>query len=274
MSFDAFEESAAGGRPVELYTFMRGASEFRYTSADRDVTFDSQDYTAVPIVRDRLVAVAELRQAAIKLRAPSDFVPAGWFKVNPPTEVIAVTIRTYHEGDPDAEARVVWVGSLASVSFLSGDQAELSIENVLTSMRRTGLRRNWQKNCPHVLYGPGCNVDKDDFRTDATVDALSGNTITASEFDALDDGHFYGGFVEYDLAGGIVERRYVTAHAGAVLTLNTQPAGLTVGAAVRAFPGCAHNTGPNGCARFDNQPNYGGQRFIPIKNPFGGTPIF
>ena len=49
---------------------------------------------------------------------------------------------------------------------------------------------------------------------------------------------------------------------------------LTGPVAAIAYPGCDHTRlGELGCAGFGNIPNYGGQDWIPLKNPMGGSAI-
>ena len=51
MTYTTLETSAQSGRPVELYEFINGATAYRYTSADGDVVYGGNTYTAAPIAR-------------------------------------------------------------------------------------------------------------------------------------------------------------------------------------------------------------------------------
>jgi hypothetical protein len=46
MTYEAFESSVEGGRPVELYKFIIGADVYRYTSAEDEIVppFDANTY--------------------------------------------------------------------------------------------------------------------------------------------------------------------------------------------------------------------------------------
>ena len=47
------------------------------------------------------------------------------------------------------------------------------------------------------------------------------------------------------------------------------------GAQVIALPGCDRTLGPNGCPKFRNELNYGGQPTLKgMRNPFGSDPVF
>ena len=71
-----------------------------------------------------------------------------------------------------------------------------------------------------------------------------------------------------------VERRFIVTHVDATLRLLT-PAALAPDARVVAFPGCDRTLGPNGCPKFRNELNYGGQPTLKgMRNPFGSDPVF
>jgi hypothetical protein len=55
-TFDFYESSLQGGRPLELYTISVGLEEFRYTSNAVDVTYSSKLYSSIPIRRGEVVA--------------------------------------------------------------------------------------------------------------------------------------------------------------------------------------------------------------------------
>jgi len=68
--------------------------------------------------------------------------------------------------------------------------------------------------------------------------------------------------------------RNIIAQVGDTITIN-RPFGSDVVAddPFSAYPGCAHTPG---CCRdkFENWPNYGGQEFLPVKNPYTGNLIY
>jgi hypothetical protein len=69
-------------------------------------------------------------------------------------------------------------------------------------------------------------------------------------------------------------RRTITSHVGDTITIN-RPFGSNVvaGAAFSAYAGCDHT--PDCCReKFDNILNYGGQEFLPTKNPYTGNLIY
>lgn len=272
MSYDSTEQSIQGGAPVEIYTFMRDAKVWRFTSADRDVEVSATTYSKATIRRSEIEAGQEFARAALTLEVPRSFEIAELYRVSPPTSVVTCMLRQYHEGD--GELATLWTGRVLNVEF-QGAGARITMEPIFTSARRLGLRRMYQRQCPHVLYsqGPGlCNVDPDDHDVAGTVASIDGFVVEVAAADALPDGHFAGGFLEFAPEAGVVERRFIESHVGAELTLATPPNGLAVSDDVTLFPGCDHTLAV--CdSKFDNAVNFGGFAFMPSTNPFGGSPV-
>jgi uncharacterized phage protein (TIGR02218 family) len=273
MTYDAKENSVYEGSPVELYQFARGTAEYwRYTSADADETYLGGVYSAVAISRNKIELSQNVQTASLQIEVPIDTAFAQEFMAGSPTDPISFTLFRFHEGD--AEVASIWIGRVVNVEF-----KELTVdvlcETSYTSLKRPTLRRLYQYTCPHVLYdeGPGlCNVDKDNFKTTATLSAVSGVTITSATFGLQADTYYSGGFVELT-TGGVINRRFITNHVGNDLTLNQVLFGAASGMSVDVYPGCAHNL--DTCrTKFNNLVNYGGFPWIPQKNPFGGAPIF
>jgi uncharacterized phage protein (TIGR02218 family) len=267
MTYDARETGAQTGEPVELYEFAHGPNFYRYTSADRDVVFESKTFTAVPLSRSAIEATQEIARGALTLTCARTLPLLSLFNPVPPSEVITAVVRRFHRGD--TEAVVIWMGRVLNVGW-AGLEAQIRCESVYSSIKRPGLRRMYQKQCPHVLYSQQCGVDREDWKVTAEVLSVSGLSVT---LDSL-TGNFGGGYIEWQPQPGIIERRAIRSNSGAVLSINFQAIGLTVGASVDVFPGCDHSLGAGGCAGYGNEPNYGGFPFIPIKNPFSGTPIY
>lgn len=270
MTFDAVEKSTQGGAPVELFTFARDTLRWRYTSADRAVTVLSATFAAAAISRSEIEAGQEIGRSAITINVPRDLPIADLYRVAPPSAPITCLVQQYHEGD--GEVATLWTGRILGVEF-AGAAAQIRCEPIFTSIKRLGLRRMYQRTCPHVLYGSACKVNKAAQLVAGAVDSISGFVVSVSEADAEDDGHFAGGFLEFEVAASVFERRFITDHTGAALTLATSPFGLAVGMAVNLYPGCDHTLATCN-AKFSNAVNYGGFAFMPTKNPFGGDPIF
>lgn len=268
MTYDIRERSVQDGAPVELYEFARVNKYWLFTSAEQEIAIGSDIYTSTPIQRTAVEVNTEQARNALKLTVRRDFVIADLFRQSPPTDVIALTIKRFHR-DEEEDVAVVWIGRVLNCSF-EGAKAVLTCEPVSVSLKRQGLRRLYQKQCPHPLYGEGCFVDKEDFKHETTITDVNGVTVTVASLDSLP---YAGGFLEYEDMDGNLERRFIRSFSGLVLTLNLPFNDLESATAVTVYPGCNH-TMETCDTVFDNLENYGGMPFIPIHNPFDGTPIF
>jgi len=264
-------------QPLELYHFNRGVMDWFFTSADTDITFETNLYEAVPIKRSKIISTQDLGKTGLKLTMSRRVSFLDQFIATSPTDVITLTVTRIHSGDTDKA--IVWRGRVINVKFKE-NESEVSCQPIFSSLKRPGLRRVYQLNCPHVLYGNECTLIKTNFDIAATLSAVSGNILTSTSFivsinATFDADHFVGGFVEFDNAG-LIDKRFITEHnnSAGTITLNL-PFGseVIVGSSVTAFPGCRHTTSV--CSgKFSNIANYGGFPFIPQKNPMDGTPVF
>lgn len=269
MAFDERETGRRTGQPVELYEFAHGPNLYTYTSGQAPVEFDGKTFTPQTISRGSVDATNEVARAGLTITCTKDLPLLDLFNPVPPSDVITLVIRRIHRGDD--EAVVLWMGRILSTGFNGGVQAQIRCESVYTSIKRPGLRRLYQRQCPRVLYS--CGVDREDFKVTREVDAIVGLAITLDTLSGFAAGYFAGGYVEWSPEPGVVERRAIRSQVGAIIWVNFQAAGLQVGDSVDIFPGCDHTLAM--CdAKFSNSLEYGGMPFIPSKNPFDGTPVF
>lgn len=264
MTYDARESSAYSGNPVELYEFNRGSSYWRYTSGDEDIAWNAQTWERVPISRTALDETGELNRVNLEITLQRDNPVADLFRLYPPGDIVTVKIWRKHRDD--AEAVVIWAGRVLNCEF-KGGEAVLHTEPVYTSIRRNGLRRFYQRQCPHVLYGPSCGVNQTLYKASGPVIAISGNTIQVAAAGSFANGYFAGGYVSWLSGAWVTENRLITDHTGVTLTLSAPILGLAVGLSVDVYPGCDHTLST--CqTKFSNHANYGGWPYIPTKNPF------
>lgn len=269
MSFDTVEKSVQDGAPVELYTFTRDAQVWRFTSADRAKVVSGNTYTAAVITRNDIETGTELARSPLRLEVPRDFAVADLWRIWPPTSRVTLLLRQYHEGD--GELITLWSGRVINVEFEEA-RANVIAEPVFTTIKRIGLRRLYQRQCPHVLYGARCGVDKAAHDVAGTIASISGLVLTITAAGSSPDGHFAGGYLEFQPSAGVYERRFIEAHTGSAITVMGSVAGLSGGASVTLYPGCDHTLATCN-AKFSNAVNYGGMPFMPEQNPFGGSPV-
>lgn len=250
---------------IELYKFVVGNERYLHTTAQQPVTYQSEEYAPTYIRRGSLKGTTELARQSLKIRLPRDAPIATRFAGGPPTAVTEVEIYA----QDDAATALVYLGRVLTIAR-QGSEAHADCEPIYTSMRQAGLRRHYQKQCPHTLYDAQCRADRAAFRVDATLSAVNGVEWSATAFGNKPDGWFTGGDIEW---GTLPERRAIVAHTGDTITLASALAEAAAGDDVAAFAGCDHSFAT--CRdKFANEVNYGGMPYIPRKNPFGSDPIF
>ncbi len=270
MTFDVIEKSAGLGKPIECYDFTRSYIHYRYTSAQEDLFLDAQTWKSIPIVRSGIELTSEINRATLKVTVARDNELAAFWLISPPSEPVHLILHQRHEGDTDFA--VAWMGRIVAVEW-TGITATFIIDPTYTSIKRQGLRRKYQRSCPHVLYGSACRLNAESFRLVTQCDSINGLEITSQDASVNGDTYYAGGFVEWEIENGVFERRYITSHTGAYLYLATNPHNLVAGQGMKLYPGCDHTV--TTCnVKFGNMLNYGGMPYIPAKNPFGGSPIY
>lgn len=262
----------------ELYRFVEGDSDFVYTvtSADSEDEYDAgsgvETYVPVALGRDEVESKGEMSRENLTISFSIDNPTARkWFLSSLD---FPLTVAVFSKDLRTETVEIEWKGRLASVSPKKSE-IEFTFESVFTSLRRMGLRQRYQVNCPHALYGKGCNIDKEDFAVTGSVTNVTNAVVTVPAAASYPDGYFSSGIFE-DMNGNL---RFVLSHVGSTLTLIRPMNTLADYAAAngypipcRLFPGC--NRAVDICnSRFGNLNNYGGFPFIPGKNPFGGSSI-
>lgn len=261
-------------RNVELYDFQRGATHWTYCDRGGAVTVAGLNYQYAPIKRGSIAEGSDASHNTLELTVPQDLTLLDLFRGQAPAEPVQVALR--RQRISDGGLATLWTGEVGGVTF-SSSTATIQCLPPLASLRALGLRRNWQKQCPHVLYGAepgGCNASRSAVQVSATITQVTGNVVRAAAFAAQPNGWWTGGYIEWPVSNGAgVARRFIADHSGDAVTLLTQAAPLGVGAVVTALPGCDH-TLATCSSKFANAVNYGGQPWIPLKNPFGSSPIY
>jgi hypothetical protein len=283
MSFENYEESRGLGEPVDLYLFRYGSQAnafYAYTDAERVVTFGGIDYQPITIKRGNFTASGTLDKSTLAVNCPINTGIAELFRVYPPGQVVTLIIRQGHVNDPDAEYKVIWTGRVIQCER-EGSEATLSCEPVATSMRRTGLRRNYQLSCPHVLYGAQCKASKLAATMTTQVINLTDSRVTLQDgwSGAINPNKYIGGMIEWNNAPGKEQRTILRVIDLKTLVLSGPTSGIVAGQNIDVILGCNHQMGvdpqPDGdCLPLHNNiQNFGGQAWIPTSNPINTNPF-
>lgn len=277
MSFEQLETSRARGTPIELFTFRygQGVNEFyAFTDHERAVIFDGVTFEPTAISRAAFVSQGNLDRQSLDVRLPHDSRVARLFRAWPPSSVVNLIIRQGHFDDETGDFLVIWSGRVLSASF-ERFECKLTCEPVQTSMKRAGLRRNYQYGCPHVLYGSECRANAVAATRTPIVISASGSTIVLDPPSWVSGGeqdHFVNGFLRWQSNTG-VEIRTIIAVNGNVLTVAGTSPDLDPGTQIEAVKGCRHTM--SDCADVhDNIHNFGGYPWIPTKSPLKINPYW
>lgn len=267
MSYTGVDTSVELGMPVELFAFQQGYQVWYYTSGTETVTYLGVDYVPTPITRSEISQSNEISRAGVSLMFPRDHELAKQFLGQSPELVTSLTIYRGHLTDQDSEFSAYWKGRVVSGSA-AGSEVTVECESVFTSLRRSGLRARYQRNCRHTLYSNSCGLDRAAFSVQAVVLSASSFSFTNNASGSQTDGTYAGGIVL--LESGAM--RFITGHVGSTIYVSRPFLEEFEGQLVELFPGCDHLR--TTCqTKFNNLMNFGGFPFIPNTNPFGGTSI-
>jgi uncharacterized phage protein (TIGR02218 family) len=271
MSFGGREQSNQDGAPIALYKFQWGPKTWAYTSADQVVrrieNNELVEYLPVAI-SDNGMTQGGSTQNDFTVEGPTNLPLVALFNSSAPSETIWLTVRRTHEGED--EAQVFWIGTVSNVQVMDLASSTIICQPITSSFRRTGLRLSWTRGCPHFLYDFNCRVNKDDYRTQATVAGLTGNSASLVIDVERPPGWFDGGFAEWTAnAEGTLERRMIEKVENNVALFFGLADYLVVGQVISLYPGCPRTT--EACeGKFNNLDNYGGFKQMPGKSPFDG----
>lgn len=249
---------------------------YAFTTAEEPITRHGITYIPAPVTREALAASGTLDKSTLNVTIARGFDQDfdREFVAYPPMCIVNLSIFQGHAGDdPDdpASFACAWAGKVQGATKI-GRATQLTVEPISVSMRRNGLRMNFQRGCPHVLYGPQCRASKAAATFEVTVASVASDgtvTLTAN----LPGGHgpqaFAGGMIEWPDADNEVALRTI-----ARVTANNQfqvrgfITDLVPGTQARITFGCRHTT--TACREVHhNILNYGGQPYIPLDNPLG-----
>jgi len=277
MSYNDFEISNQDGRPITLYLLEWGRTRWRYTSADRPIQiYEMVDGVRTLVtyepkaIRDNGMRQGVSSQNDFQIDGPSDLDIVRLFRGSPPSETIWVTVRRKHLEDDSTP--IYWTGTVWNLTRPSPAKCQLICKSLMGSLKRTGLRLCWTRECPHFIYDSGCKVDPENFKVTSKAISFSGSTLVVKPDVMQDDGWFNGGIAAWSASvDGTVERRFVesavTAGANLTLSIFGLVDFLKVGDTVSLYPGCSRI--PEVCdGKFDNLDNYGGFDKMPGDTPF------
>lgn len=266
MSIDGMENSEFLGAPERLFLFTAGNVNYGYVENAQEVTYNNIPYSSVALIdMDDLSQSLSEDSPTIEIRLDSKAPMVAQFIPYQPVSPMRVRVYRHHVDDPDGEYMTELIGEVASAALdeETGD-AVLSVRMLASAFDRKVPWPAYQKQCNYVLYGPGCQVDREAYKTETTLTGVSSNRITSPDFVKDDPLWFALGYV-VRVADGQV--RWVIWQEDDVLVLQSPFVGAQGGDEVIAYPGC--DLRKSTCeAKFDNLPRHLGFPWGPQKNPF------
>lgn len=278
MSYAETETSVAEGSPVHLVLVRYGpeaSSHYGFTDHERDIVYFEPTvgqevvFKAVPMDVDEIRSNGTLQDANTEVRIDGDVELVKLFRLYPPSQTVSVFIREGHADDPDGQFLLKFSGRIIGYSE-PNDSTSFTCESIASSMRRNGLRRNYQYGCPHVLYGPSCRASKpaNTIAIPAVAATNGAATVELPVGWAADYVRYQGGIAEWARADdGRKEYRTILRASATDVILAGPAFGVAAGTVLSLSRGCKHTM--DDCYLFDNILNYGGQPWIPLRNPIG-----
>lgn len=268
MTYIATDQSVHDGNPVHLIRFDYQSTTYRYSTGVSD--FDDGDHTwtahEISPIEDLTIS-DNVDRSPITLKTKLTNPVAQLFRTGAIEASVTCLIYEVHESD--GEMVLIHSGRiLGRYAKLEGKkrEVELKSEPIITATKRPSIRERSGLLCGYVLYDPDlCRAVKT--AIPGVVTSISGINLVISGASAAASGYLKNGYLET-----AEEKRMITAHSGDNITVTTVMQGLEIGDSVTMYIGCNHTT--RDCNRkFSNIENFGGEPFIPSKNPHEGTMI-
>ena len=265
MSYANTDKTTHDGKPIHLIKFSYQTTVWRFTTGADDFDDSVNTWTASEISPlDDLTVSDNLERTPINITTKLTNPVAQLFRTSAIESSVTVEISEVHVDDN--EIVLIYSGRILSRHVkMRGKKREaiLKSEPLITAQKRPAIREKTGKTCPYVLYDSStCKASKTPIN--GSILTISGTLLTVSNADSVPSGHLVAGYIET-----AEEKRMITAHSGTSVTVTTAMQGLAVGDSVNMYIGCDHTT--NDCeGKHANIENFGGEPFIPTKNPHEG----
>ncbi len=260
---------------IEAYEFTGSFTTYRYTTADRQITVDGQTFSPAAIARGAVSAGDQTQEGLeleVTLPFTLDVVQDYAFQTSPPSLVLRLLAFDRSVQNPvnsdiyaSSNGAVLWSGQVAGFSVTNRNARLRVPSNFTRALQTTAPAIFYQNPCNHVLYGPQCKVNPTGFTQTTTVTSVATTTIGVTS-DGFANNFLDAGSIRNDRTN---ERRLIISNIDDSITINVPFVDLLVGDTVVMRAGCDHSF--TTCrVKFNNTINYGGQPFIPGRNPFFG----
>jgi uncharacterized phage protein (TIGR02218 family) len=263
MSYLIQENSADSGMPILLVDFAQGGETYRFTTYDKVYSYTSNDYFPSAFEIDRIKQSADPFKNDISFTFPLSNEFAFNQTIYKNSEATTVTLRRGHVNDGEFE--IVFVGRVIGRE-LNDTELKVVCESIFTKLRSVGIRAKYEHYCRHTLFSTLCGADRGLYTNIGVVDTVTNNTLVISELSARANGFFDLGVVEIN---GV--KRAIETHVGSSIVLLSPFNEDVLGFTATVTAGC-NRTFTVCNTKFSNTINFGGFPYIPVRNPFEGSP--
>ena len=243
---------------IELFKFTEeGGATYTYTSNLFPVNFNLETYTPIVIESKELTKTDNLQKSAMQIIL-EDTNELGKSLLGVLTEKV-LKVEIYRD------YLIFYRGKITEIRQ-SKRTIYFKCESNFINFGRIGQPETYSIHCRHRLYSIGCTVSRTDFETTYPVYNLNSQTPLIPSI-TQSTGYFTNGIARLNS----MERTIIHQDAQ-TLFLDMPFIGNTSGT-LYLYPGCDLSMDTCG-NKFNNYPNYGGDRWLPGRNPFGGRGIF
>ena len=266
MTYNNIEDSLTEGSPIYLLRFTSLTRNYNYTNNPDALNVGGFVYTYQPFELDDLIQTTVSGGDQIfAVRLPYNTTFATEFNIQTSTNPISIRIDKYHTNDPDLEVVTHYFGYVRNVERTEDIFTVNCVDPI--SALNTPLHKNfYQVTCNHVLYDSTCRAEFADFSGAVIVSAVSDNQydITLESIFNTEDDYMIGGALRHVTTG---DRRRIVFQNGLVMGINYPFKSIAVGDVLSLSAGCDH-TFTTCRDKFDNDQNYGGVPYIPLREIF------
>lgn len=255
-----------GGRPRELWTFMRGNTVWRYCSSRSAITVPTTGLTYAPalLFRERIQRTAESSAATVTCHIARTMPVAAALQE---VRALPLTLRIegFHLGDDTVIPVVLHEGGVLNPSY--GTDGWLTFDCVSRdrSLSQPFPSKRIERQCQWATYSANCGVNEVDFSFETTIVTIGRNSIDVASVDDHDDGYY--DFGQLKFGAGPYERLFVNTQVGPTLTFwGKMLTGIAEGDPVTLIAG--DNKLAATCAtKFDNIERFTGFDRLPTTDP-------
>lgn len=273
MSYNTIENSLAERAPIRCYKFSRGALTWLYNTSSEMIKRNNMQFLALTggISDNGIINSNGSQTDDFSVIAPATIEIAKLFNEQAPSNRIYLTVYDTHLDTDELVQR--WYGAINSINYSEIDQVKIICTPNASLANKPGVTQAYTRQCNAVIYDKQCKVNKERYRVNGTVQQISPTSIQVPQAANYQDGWFNGGFIEFNVGSGELDRRYIENHQGITLILWGGGVSLSLGQTISLFPGCDLTIGT--CQKkFDNLLNMQACPHIQGRSIFDGNPVW